>query len=192
MSRQHEGDSTREPLDFDRVVKEQFSFLSNFGFVVVDATPTLVRFIGPALELNVYHGRQSYEIGLEIGREEQMFSLAELIRASDAVVARQYRKFATSNAAGVIAGVKQLAELTLRYGERALRDDPRFFELLERNRQTASKEYELEVRAQQTRLKANAAFKQRRYAEAAELYESILETLSESERKKLKIARDRS
>ena len=53
-------------LRFAETVEENFSFLQGHGFKRVQSEPAFVRFESSCIHLNVYHGRQSFEVGLEI------------------------------------------------------------------------------------------------------------------------------
>jgi len=59
----------RSDLGFEGAVGDAFSFLvSDFGFHVVRSDATSVRYESDKVYLNVYHGRRSYEIDVEVGR----------------------------------------------------------------------------------------------------------------------------
>src|SRR5262249_26991832 len=59
----------RGSLQFKDMVGTNFRFLcSDYGFTVVKAETTFVRYESEMLFVNVYHGRRSYEIGLEVGQ----------------------------------------------------------------------------------------------------------------------------
>jgi hypothetical protein len=88
--------------------------------------------------------------------------------------------------------LQQLADLVRRYGERALHGDPAFFALLRQQRKEWTKKYAFEVLCRQVRPKAEAAFREGRYREAAELYREIRAGLTPAEIKKLAIAEKRS
>jgi hypothetical protein len=79
-----------------------------------------------------------------------------------------------------------------RYGDRVLEGDPEFFAGLRRQRESWAKDYALDVRAAQIRPRAEAAFREGRYREAADLYEQIAPRLSPVESAKLAAARKRS
>ncbi|HMV12472.1 MAG TPA: hypothetical protein PJ996_05910, partial [Nitrosomonas sp.] len=78
-----------------------------------------------------------------------------------------------------------------RYGRASLDGDPKYFQMLERQRELWSKEYSLEVLARQLRPKANQAFRQKDYVKAVELYSQFRGCLSLAEIKKLSIAKER-
>jgi hypothetical protein len=140
----------------------------------------------------VYHGRQSYELGFEIGRVGVKYSISELIRATDPETARQYHSFAATTQSALTEGLAQLEGLVKRYGRRALQGDAEFFVALDNQRKSWADRYALEVLEGQLRPRADEAFRRGNYREAAELYERIRSRLTPAELKKLVIARARS
>lgn len=182
----------RMRLNFANSVSEKFSFLRDLGFSEVESLPTIVRYRKGDLEVQVYHGRQSFEIGFEVGRHEAHYSMSELIRAKDPETAERYRDYAATTAEGIAEGLTQLEELVRRYGERALRGDPEFFVALANQRKVWAQGYELDVLAKQLRPKADTAFRSGDYRQAAELYEKIHPRLSAAEVKKLELAKERA
>jgi hypothetical protein len=88
--------------------------------------------------------------------------------------------------------LQQLADLVRRYGERALRNDPACYEVLRQQQKVSVEQYWLDMRCRQVRPKAEAAFREGRYREAAELYREIRAGLTPTEIKKLAIAEKRS
>ncbi len=70
-------------LGFVDFVLEAFAFLLRLGFVIARREGTFVRFESDVVFINVYHGRSSYHVGLEVGRirDGAMYSLHELLRA---------------------------------------------------------------------------------------------------------------
>ena len=184
-------DLKRAQLGFVDIVRQSFAFLAVLGFSETEALPTIVRYRKGGLALNVYHGRQSYEIGLEVGHTDELFSMEAIIRLTDPVVAEELRNPVATTSGALAAGIEHLADLLRRYGERALQDDPEFFADLRRQRQVCAEILELDVLERQIRPKAATAFQQGRYGEAAELYEKIAARLSAAERAKLAAARKR-
>lgn len=182
----------RTRLNFANAVSERFAFLDDLGFSKSESLPTLVRFRKGDLEINVYHGRQSFEIGFEIARQGAQYSISEIIRVTDPEAAERYRNFSTTTPQGIAEGLAQLEELVKRYGGLALRADPAFFATLESQRKAWMEGYALDVLAGQLRPKAETAFRQGDYREAAALYEKIRPRLSATELKKLELARERA
>lgn len=181
----------RQRLNFPHVVIEHFDFLCDEGFSLFESTPTIVRYRKDDLQVNIFHGRRSYEIVMEIGQGSEFYSLAALIRLKDQERADEFRYYITATPDGVMAGVQQLAELVKQYGQNALRGDPLTFAALTEQRVQMARELELDSLAAQIRPKAAAAFRGRNYREAAALYEKIRPCLSSTELKKLKLARER-
>lgn len=179
----------RTMCDFAAIVRQHFAFLADYGFYETESMPTIVQYRRGDLDLNVYRGGQSYEIGMQVGHADERFSMSELIRATDPEAAERYRNSAATTPVALVSGVERLAELLGRYGDRALRDDPGFFDDLRRQRQSWAENYALDVLAEHTRPKAEAAFREGRYREAAELYERIAARLSPAEKAKLAAAR---
>lgn len=70
-------------LDFVDLALKAFGFLLDGGFSVARRDETLLRFESSDVFVNVYHGRSSYEVGLELGRlqEGEMYSLHEVLTA---------------------------------------------------------------------------------------------------------------
>jgi hypothetical protein len=178
--------SDRTRFDFANAVTKIFAFLSDLGFSQLEASLTIVRYRKGDLEVDVYHGRQSYELGFEVDRYGKKYSIGELIRATDAEAAARYRSFAATTQEGLIEGLVRLAEWAKRYAGRAIQDDPSFFALLEDQRMSWREAYALDVVEQQLRPKANEAFRLGNYQEAAELLERIVPRLSPAELKKLR------
>ena len=182
----------RERLCFPQAVVETFGFLNELGFSRVEVLPTIVRYRKGDLEANVYQGRNSCELGLEIVREGRRYSLGEFIRAVDPEAAARYRPFAATTCSAVAKGVKQLAILARQYGQNALENDDICFRRLDSLAGLWREQYALEVLEGQLRPKADAAFRQGDYKKAAELYEPILTRLTPTELKKLVIAKKRA
>jgi hypothetical protein len=57
----------RTRLSVANAVSEKFSFLGEQGFSEVESLPTIVRYRKRDLEVHVYHGRRSFELGFEVG-----------------------------------------------------------------------------------------------------------------------------
>ncbi|MGE0823272.1 MAG: hypothetical protein AB7G75_23640 [Candidatus Binatia bacterium] len=182
----------REDLQFAETVTQVFAFLQEYGFHQVEALPTLVRYRCGDLEARVFHGRRSHELGFEIGHGEDMFRMWDLIRFSDSSAAEHYFMPVVRTPSALISRLQELAAFVRCYGERALRNDPTFYEDLRQQREAWMKQYWFDMRCRQVRPKAEVAFRERRYQEAAKLYGEIEAGLSPAELKKLAIARKRS
>ncbi|MBK6286719.1 MAG: hypothetical protein IPJ33_14400 [Gammaproteobacteria bacterium] len=192
MSANNEVGRERMRLNFGNAVRMKFSRLINLGFIEVESLPTIVRYQKDDLEIRIYHGRKSFEIGFEICHQGSCYSISELIRAIDSEAADRYRNYTATTSEAIGKGLTQLEQLVLRYAERALQSDPVFFEELEADRRAWAEGYSLDVLAELLRPKADAAFRSGNYLKAAELYERICPRLSAAELKKLAIAKERA
>lgn len=192
MSASNQVGRERTRLNFADAVSKHFAFLGGLGFSEVESLPTLVRYGRGDLEVAIYHGRQSFEIGFEITRSGTRYSIEELIRIAHPEVAAQYRNYQTTTPQGVAEGLAQLEGLVKQYGERALSGDPVFFAALDQQRKSWAEGYALDVLAGQLRPKAEAAFRSGDYRQAADLYERIRARLSAAELKKLALAKERA
>jgi len=182
----------RSPLHFEWNVQSAFSFLADEGFTIVEANPTLVRYRKGAVEVDVYHGRQSCEVGAGVTLSGVRYAISEIVRASDPDIGKDYRNAIATAPEEVAVSLKVLSALMQRYGEAAVRGDPKFFSILEAQRKRWSQDYALDVLASQLRPQAEEAFRRGDYLRAAELYGRIRERLSPVEAKRLKLAEKRS
>ncbi|WP_186406968.1 hypothetical protein [Candidatus Accumulibacter aalborgensis] len=182
----------RAHLNFQSAVREKFAFLNDLGFSEIEALPTLVRYRKDDVEVDVYYGRQSYEIGAGISYLGARYEMADIIRAMDADAAERYGGAMASRMEGVVAGLEELGSLIKRHGVAALRADPQFFSTLEEKREIWRKDYWLDGLARQLRPQADDAFHRGDYSRAAELYARIRDRLSPAEIKKLTFAEQRS
>jgi hypothetical protein len=173
-------------------VRKQFSFLGDYGFAEVESLPTIVRYRKGDLEADVYHGRKSFEVGFGLACKNTRYSLSDLIRVTDQAAAEQYRNETATTPEGIIKSLARLQELVSQFGERALQGDAEYLSALEDQRKSWAETYALDVLAEQLRPKAEAAFRDGDYRQAASLYEKIRARLSSVELKKLALARERA
>lgn len=183
--------SDRSYLNFEIEARKAFDFVRDLGFSEIEASPTLLRYRKGDVDLDVYHGRKSYEIGAGVTAFGVRYAISEIIRHKDPELARQYRYAVATTPDGVISGLSELSALMSQHGRPALDGDPRFFLMLENGRKSWCEEYALDVLADQIRPQAEDAFRARNYTKAAELYSQIKERLSSTEIQKLRIAEER-
>ena len=164
--------SDRAHLNFENEAREAFAFLGDLGFSEIEALPTLVRYCQRkgSVEVDVYHGRKSYEIGVGINAFGTRYAISEIIRHIDSEAEKYFRYPATTTPEGVVVGLDELSSLMKRYCRSALDGDSQLFSILESERKSWSEEYALDVLADQLRPQADEAFRQRNYAKSAELY----------------------
>lgn len=186
------GTMDRSYLNFEEEVRKAFAFLIEKGFYEVEALPTLLRYRKGGVEVDVYHGRQSYEIGAGVSAFGTRYEISEIIYAVDPKTGKNFHYTATTTQEGVVSGLEKLSLLMKRYGIEAIEGDSKFFSMLENQRKLRAEEYAIDVLAEQLRPQADEAFRQRNYSKAAELYSLIKQRLSQTEIKKLNFAEQRS
>ncbi|MDA1101489.1 MAG: hypothetical protein O2967_21210 [Proteobacteria bacterium] len=185
------NNSPRSHLKFEEHVRKEFSFLTGLGFLEIESSPTLVRYQNSDIEVTVYHGRQSYEIGVGVTTFDTQYSISEIVRATDPEEFNNFRYPMTTTEEGVVSGLERLSSLLKRYGSKALKGDQGFYLILDEQRKQWTEEYALDVLVEQLRPKANEAFRRKDYSSAVELYSRIKERLSPAELKKLGVAKER-
>lgn len=182
----------RANLHFERQVRVAFKFLEDIGFVEIEALPTLVRYLKAGVEVDVYHGRQSYEVGAGITGFGTRYAMSEIIHASDQEAANRYRNAVVTTEDGLAESLEELSLQMKRYGIQALQGRSEFFSLLDNLRKQWTEEYALDVLAEQLRPQAHGAFQRGDYSIAVELFSRIQARLSTAELKKLAIAKARA
>lgn len=181
----------RRAFHFPEAVEANFGFLAGRGFKRVQSEETLLRFQSNRVYVNVYHGRKSFEVGLEIGplqSVEAPYSMSEIIRLVEANKADEYRNYSARSAEGVAEGVRQLAALFHRYVDAGLLDEPKLFESLRVDRETWKQGFALEVNLTQVRRKLEAAWHSKDYAKVVELLKPLRDALTPTELQKLDYA----
>lgn len=179
-------------LHFDRHVKKAFQFLSDFGFVELECLPSLVRYKNQKVIVEIYHGRNSYEVGFEIIADGYRYPLSVILKHENFSNADDYRLAAVTTEKGVAKAVTDLSCLVNQYAKLALYGDNAYYTSLAKLQQNLADDYALDVLVRQLRPKAAEAFKRADYNLAVELYSKIRERLTATELKKLSVAEERS
>ncbi len=176
-------------------VREAFSFLtSDYGFCIVATDSTFVRYESSLVFINVYYGRNSYELGVEIGRLDETnnidrsFQLVELVCLQDEKACQDFKAYQTTDVHVISKGLVLLATALRQFGRGALCGDIRVFETLHQVRKQSRHEFARELRVSEARAKAEAAWKIQDYATSAFFYSQLGDTLSNAEIRKLSYA----
>ena len=180
----------RSRLRFADQVKTHFQFLNDHGFRLVSTSETLLRYESAISAINIYHGRQSYEIDLELEFHQARgtYSFSELLSLLNREAERP-RKFASSTPEGAAEGVRALAALFKTCVLAGLPSDSGLPDRLEAQRQQRSREYDMAVQLEQVRRKLERAWKLKNLTEVANLLDPFEAHLSRTEREKLEYAR---
>ncbi len=185
----------RAKLGFKEAVLSSFKFLGELGLRPVEKKVTFVRYESSEVFLNVYHGRASFELGVEIGRlkepEQEKLTIYEIVAWAGAEKAEgfgQHVMFQVSSPEGVQELVPKLAHLVQRYGTAFLKGDATAYRAALQDRSQTATDYVKQVILRDVRSKAEAAWRAKDYAQVVELYGPARRQLTEVEAKKLAYA----
>ena len=191
----------REELGFLVEARGRFGFLLERGYTEVMADSTYLRFERDRRFVEVFHGRASYELGVEFGRwvrvdddvVEQKFHLADVLPVVAPAV-RFVARTATSREQ-VIRFVQELAEVARIATEHVERGGDEAFEQISESVKRQSDEYLDGLRATRLRARADDAWHRKDFASVIAAYEEIEAELATvelrgSETKRLNYARD--
>ncbi len=188
----------RMRLGFGEAVLSSFKFLFDLGFRSVEEMPTFVRYESPNVFVNVYHGRGSFEMGVEIGRlkgpPEEGLGLRDILAWAGAERVEgfgQHVMFQASSPEGVKNIVPRLAGLVRRYALPFLKDDGACYRNALEIRSRAAAKYVDQVNLRRVRVRAEAAWHAKDYARVAELYGRVRKDLTGIESKRLAYAERR-
>lgn len=189
----------REQLGFKDAVLSSFGFLHTYRLKPVKEDVTFVRYESDAVFINVYHGRGSFEVGVEIGRLDrpEKYGLDYIVswagkQAWEAEGFGRGTMFQVSTREGVQNIVPKVAELVKRYGDPFLSGRPAFYDELHKANERASVAYEREQMLSRIRKEADAAWRAKNFARVAELLQPVRSDLTEVEGKRLAYAEKQS
>jgi len=178
--------SHRSSLGFVAAARADFCFIENeFGFRIARIEePTFVRYESPLGDVNVYHTRGGYRVGVEIGRFvpvegkiiEDGITLLEAVGGigDEADTTTLANPAETSEAVGAAVGAA--ARLVRRFATGLLRgDDDAFAKAKVCRKELHRRAYELGARLWEVRKAANRALERGDRTEATRLFEILNE-----------------
>jgi hypothetical protein len=178
----------RHRLGFAEAVGREFAFLeATFGFHKVKHSATFVRYESERLFLNVFHGRGSYEIGVELGRlsnPEVHYRLASLV-AGLAPGHRGPTVFQASSRQGVEGSVTEVALILRVHCAAALAGDAEALRLVEQAAKGESERATLSAQFGAILDRADQAWEAKDLRLAASLYEQARPALDETRSRRL-------
>jgi hypothetical protein len=192
-----EPSGSRASLGFAEAVTYAFKFLvEDFAFRCVRKDVTIVKFESDFVFVNVYHGRISFELNVEIGERtvggvlpENPFTIEDILHLVNPKEATNYRPYQVHTFDSVRKFVSELSRLTKEYAIPALKGDRHFFERLNDSRTQRSNAYMKELRLNRTRTEVETAWHQKNYPRVVELYDSMMDDLTPAETKRLAYAK---
>jgi hypothetical protein len=184
-----EAGADRGRLRFVEAVENSFGPLAaNYGFSRVEATPTFVRYESPDRFVQVFHGRGSYELGVEFGpraSDDAPVNLNDLLamHGEPPVHSQATSADLTAKLIGRLAEVARERASEIFGGEDSIDERVRI------SRAAQSDEMLLGWRLEDVRREVEHAWRQHDHQEVARLLESIEGFLTPAERRKLEYAR---
>ncbi len=184
----------RWKLGFKEAVLASFRFLQ-LSFKPITEEVTFIRYESKNAFVNVYHGRGSFEVGVEIGRLDrpQKYGLDYIVSwaGKDAWEAEGFGRstmFQASNKGGVQNIVQKVARLVEKYVGPFLAGDEAFYDELERANERASLKFQREQLIGQITKETDAAWVAKDFARVVELLQPIRHELTKIDAKKLAYA----
>lgn len=180
-------------LGFVAAALRAFAFLEHLGFAVVRREPTLIRFESESVFINVYHGRSSYQVGLELGRLQrgELYSLHEVLGGM-APNDLDRARCQTADPATLARCLTSIADTVERNCQLLLVGNDRAFERLDSVVAPMRKSTTLQAKFGAILDRADKAWDQKNLSEAASLYERAAPALDEMRRRRLKYLRSRA
>ncbi|WP_146844081.1 hypothetical protein, partial [Cellulomonas composti] len=181
---------------------EAFGFLLARGFALAELSDTVARYESSRRLVQVFHGRASYELGVDLGRWievdgvrcEQVFPLRDVIalRRAPAEAGLGGTTATTSGAVRRFLGL--LGSLTREFAEPMLIEGDEWFELLSELNADRSSSGQQTLRASRLRERADSAWRRGDFGAVVIAYSEIegelrSVTLRPSERGRLEYAR---
>lgn len=188
-----EINSARKSLGFSGEARKQFDFLeTKWGFKCTQELPTFVRYESSNIYVNIYHGRVSFEVGVEFGEMSNTpFTLEMLVEILDEKLVGKYWAAHAKTVQEVCNALKKAADGLKLYGDSVLSGDRVIFDRLKQLGKKRVADMALDSLLHQIRPKAEAAFRQGDFEKTVDLYSSIENALTPVEKKKLEIAKKR-
>jgi len=190
-----EPNPERAKLGFEDAVLSCFKFLIDLGLHPVQEEVTFVRYESTQVFVNVYHGRASFELGVEIGRlkepDKDKLTSYDIVAWAGAEKAEGFGQnvmFQVSSLEGVRDFVPKLAHLVQKYAVPFIEGDATAYQEALEARSRAGAEYIKQVNLRQMRSKAEVAWHTKDFAQVVELYGPAREDLTEVEAKRLTYA----
>jgi len=186
--------NTNGRLGFKALAESAFAFLRDrFGFRIESSEDTRLVFQGNGVFVAVFHGRSSFELGIEIGRTNvpgERFNWTEVLEVV-APEAAETARFQTSDTVGLARGLQHFSGLLALHGAHLLRNEPGSFDSLREPIRRARQAYTDRRKFGAIKNRAQRAWQEKAWDEACTLYRSIRGELTEIESKRLEFLEKR-
>lgn len=186
----------RHALGFESSAIKAFSFLnSEYGFRIAEQSSTFLGFESDRVFVNVYHGRSSYEVGVEIGKIADdpggRFRLPSVIAALSGQHECINAVLQASKPETVRDSLRKLATLIAVYCGDLLHADDKAFEKVRVFAKRMNDEITEHYAHAALRRQAEGFWQEKKYAHVLRLYEQFDESLTPMERRRMEFARKR-
>lgn len=186
--------SERQALGFETGAVDRFSFLeSDYGFRCISRSSTYVRFESDAVFVNVYHGRSSYELGVEVGRlSEDANARLRLptIIAALANGAEEPKSFFQASEKNAIQNcLMKLGSLVESYCGNLLNGDEDTFKRVQIVAEQISEKLTEHYAHAPLRHKADTLWREKKYVDALRIYEQFSKSLTPAEQRRVAFAK---
>ncbi|MBU6429643.1 MAG: hypothetical protein KGR26_11565 [Cyanobacteria bacterium REEB65] len=183
----------RGRLGFADAAARAFALLLRRGFVLARREGTRLRFESRYVFVNVYHGRSSYEVGLEIGRTHygDLYSLHEVLSAV-APESIALARCQTSERETLERCLVAIADSVERNCQGLLAGDDKAFEQLMSKVAPMRESATLKAQFGAIIERADRAWESKDLTEAADLYERAERALDETRQRRLGYLRSRA
>jgi hypothetical protein len=176
-----DGSPDRLGLGFEASVTRHFEFLEDLGYMIVEAGETLVRYERTPFFVRVFHGRSSYELGVEIGRTvtrngqriEQAYPIGYLAHVIGGVALDEYRSQSATTRTQVDRFVAELGRWLGAHGKPALRGDESIYDAMSKAVAKDSAQQIDAMRAVELRRRVDHAWRTKDYATVVQVYDEL-------------------
>jgi hypothetical protein len=190
----------RASLGFLEAATSEFMFLiEEYSFSCVKSDITYIRYESQRVFVNVYQGRASFELNVEIGEraisqdtQEASFTIGDILYAVNPHVAESYRPYEATKPESVKKFVRELARLVKEYATPALLGDHACFEKVAAVQLLRSRSLLLDSDLQRAKREVEAAWREKDFKRIVEVYEPLKEHLTLAEAKKLEYAKKKT
>ena len=173
--------ASRDRLGFAPVVSEEFDFLRGLGLRLVELGNTFARYESDRRFVLVFHGRASYELGVEIGRwieidglrREQAFPLRDVVALSRDPREVGFGETSATTSEAVASFIPKLARWTREFALPLLRDGDDLFDRLSETNAARGRAERAELAAARLRARANDAWRAKDYKTVVTAYREI-------------------
>jgi hypothetical protein len=187
----------RQDLGFPAIVISAFEFLvKDFSFSCVKRDATYVRYESSAAFVNIYHGRASFELNVEIGERvvdgrvpENSFTIGDILYFVNPQIAEDYRPYQVTNTESVRKFVNELAHLVKDYATPALQGDHAFLQRVSEIQLQRSDNLVRGWELNRVRKDVEIAWRDKDFKRVIQLFEPFEKYLTPAEVKKLEFAK---